>query len=163
MTKEVREAGGTVLCRPLSPASVGGRFSKNAFQIRLADGAGTITCPAGVAVPAIPCQTSRFPANRCDVCPRRAECTTAKGGRSVNIHADEAFFQQLRDRQATPEGRAELRQRTAVEHLLSRQVAIQGRKARYKGTRKNLLSTRAGATIVNLFSLQREERAREAA
>lgn len=165
LTREVREAGGAVLCRPLSPASVGGRFSKTAFRLRLdgEDGGGTITCPAGGAVPAIPGQTARFPARRCQVCPQRAACTTAKGGRSVSIHPDEAFFQQLRDRQATPEGRAELRQRTAVEHALSRQVGVQGRKARYKGTRKNLFASRVGATVVNMFALHREERTREAA
>lgn len=163
LTREVREAGGTVVCRPLSPASIGGRFSKDAFQLRLSDGIGTITCPAGASVPAIPGHIARFPAGLCRDCPRRPACTTAKGGRSVNIHPEEPFFQQLRERQTTPEGRAELRQRTAVEHALSRQVRTQGRKARYKGTRKNLFATRAGATIVNLFSLQREERQREAA
>lgn len=163
LTREVREAGGTVLCRPLSPASVGGRFSKTAFRLRLDGEGGTITCPAGIVVPAIPGQIARFPAARCKVCPQREACTTAKGGRSVSIHVDEAFFQQLRDRQATPEGRAELRQRTAVEHAISRQVSVQGRKARYRGGRKNLLATRMGATIVNMFSLHREERQQEAA
>lgn len=163
LTREVRDAGGTVLCRPLSPASLGGRFPKTAFDLHLDGDAGTITCPAGSTVPAIPGQTAHFPAILCKVCPKREACTTAKGGRSVNIHPDEVFFQQLRDRQATSEGRAELRERTAVEHALSRQIGVQGRKSRYKGTRKNLLAGRIGATVVNLFTLHREERVRATA
>lgn len=163
LTQEVRQAGGVVLCRPLTPASVGGRFSKTAFHLRLEPEVGTVTCPAGVSVPAVPGSTSRFPAAVCNACPKKEACTSAKSGRSVSIHPDEQFFQQLRERQATPEGRAELRQRTAVEHALARQVSVQGRKARYKGTRKNLFATRVGASVVNLHTLHHAERQRNAA
>lgn len=163
LTREVRAAGGVVLCRPLSPASLGGRYSKSAFNLDLRAGVGTITCPAGVEVQAIPGHTARFPASRCQNCPVQEACTTSKRGRTVGIHPDEAFFQQLRERQATPEGRAALRERTAVEHKLSRQVRVQGRRARYRTTRKNLMATRVGATVVNLHTLFQQERKREAA
>jgi hypothetical protein len=37
----------------------------------------------------------------------------------------------------TQRGRASLRKRTAVEHTIAHQLAHQGRRARYKGLRKN--------------------------
>lgn len=163
LAREVRAAGGTLYCRPLSPGSVGGRYTKAAFMVAIAGSVGTVTCPAAVTVAAQPGHTARFPASRCRACSLRPNCTAARGGRSVSIHPDEAFHQELRARQATPEGRAELRERTAVEHLLARQVSIQGRKARYRGTRKNLFSTRLGATVVNLHTLHFAQRARLAA
>lgn len=73
----------------------------------------------------------------------------------MTIHTDEGFFQALRARQRTPEGRIALRQRVRVEHALAREVQIQGRKARYRGTKKNLMAVRFGATIVNLHVLAR--------
>jgi hypothetical protein len=84
-------------------------------------------------------------------------------GLSVSIHHDESFHQELRARQATPEGRAALRERTLVEHAISRQVSVQGRKARYKGTRKNPLATRICACVVNLHTLDPAQRQRDAA
>lgn len=163
LTREVRTAGGTVFCRPLTPSVAGGRYAKSAFDLRFDGDVGQVTCPAGTSVVAVPGTTSRFPAAKCGACPLKAACTTARGGRSVSIHVDERFHQELRERQATPEGRAELRQRTEVEHALSRQVSVQGRKSRYKGTRKNLMATRCGAAVVNLQTLFFHERQRNAA
>ncbi len=164
LTSQVRQSGGRIVCRPLSPASLGGRFSKSHFRLVFDDdGCGTITCPAGANAIAVPGQTTRFPAVRCQNCPMRSACTSAKAGRSVTIHPDEIFHQQLRDRQATPEGRAELRERVAVEHKISRQLQVQGRKARYKGTRKTLMATRVCACVTNLHTLDFNDCRRESA
>ena len=152
-----------LLCRALSAASHGGRFTKAAFKMTFPGPVGSITCPQGITVAASLGATSHFPASKCRVCPQQAACTTSKTGRSVSIHPDEPFHQELRARQATPEGREALRARTGVEHAISRQASVQGRKARYKGTRKNLLATRISACIVNLHTLDHAQRQRDAA
>ncbi len=162
LTREVRQAGGLLLCRALSAASLGGRFTKAAFTMAFPGPVGSVTCPAGVTVTASLGTTSNFPKAKCQACPQRAACTASQRGRSVSIHPDEPFHQELRARQATPEGRAALRERTLVEHAISRQVSVQGRKARYKGTRKNLLATRICACVVNLHTLDHAQRQRDA-
>lgn len=163
LAREIRKNGGLLLCRALTAGSLGGRFTKAAFRIAFSGPVGTVTCPAGITVSASPGITSRFPASGCQSCPKLAACTTSKEGRSVSIHPDEPFHQELRARQETTEGRAALRERTRVEHAIARQVSVQGRRSRYKGTRKNLMATRIGACVVNLQTLDHAQRQRDAA
>jgi hypothetical protein len=131
-----------------------GRFPKQAFTIDLA--AAHVVCPAQqvVAIP-LGATTVHFPAVVCRPCAQRAACTTARGGRSIGIHAQEALLQTLRARQQHPDGRARLRERTTVEHSLARVDQIQGPKARYKGVRKNTFDLRRTAVIANLQRLAR--------
>jgi len=132
-----------------------GRFPKQAFRIDLT--AATVMCPADQRA-AIPtgAATVHFAGAVCQVCARRAACTTAtRGGRSIAIHPQEAFLQILRTHQHHPDGRARLRERTTVEHSLARVDQLQGPKARYKGVRKNTLDLRRIAVIVNLQRLAR--------
>lgn len=156
LVKQVRDAGGAIFCKPFPQRGRPGMYTKSAFTLALADR--SITCPAGQTVSAFPGETSHFPAGKCRACPHRERCTTSKTGRSVAIHIDEAFFEELRARQRTPEGRLALRHRVKVEHALAREVQIQGRKARYRGVRKNLMAVRLGATIANLHVLNQAER-----
>lgn len=136
----------------------GERFPKHAFTIRLAEG--TVECPAHQTAPIVPGRgTVQFAAETCRACPLRAACTTAAEGRSISLHPQEALLQQLRATAQTAEGRAELRRRTTVEHSLARLDRIQGKKARYKGTRKNTLDVRRCATVDNLQSLARLKQA----
>jgi transposase len=74
----------------------------------------------------------------------------------VSIHPDEALLAELRDRQATAEGRAKLRERTKVEHALAHVGHWQGRRARYRGTRKNLFDLRRVAVVHNLHVIARQ-------
>jgi len=131
-----------------------GRFPKQAFTIDLT--AAHVVCPARqvVAVP-LGATTVHFPAVVCHPCSQRAACTTARGGRSIGIHAQEALLQTLRAHQQHPDGRARLRERTTVEHSLARVDQIQGSKARYKGVRKNTFDLRRTAVIANLQRLAR--------
>ena len=99
--------------------------------------------------------TVQFPADTCRACALRPACTTATDGRSISLHPQEALLQQLRATARTPEGRAVLRRRTTVEHSLARLDQTQGKKARYKGARKNTLDLRRCATVMNLQSLAR--------
>lgn len=97
----------------------------------------------------------KFPTKACEACPLKAQCTTSQSGRSVSIHPDEPLFEELRQRQATPQGRAHLRQRVAVEHSLAHGGQRQGDTARYRGLRKNLFDLRRMAIVHNLHVIAR--------
>jgi hypothetical protein len=147
--------GVTLHAKPWT-ARNGERFPKHAFTIRLADG--IVECPAHHTASIVSGRaTVRFPGATCRACPLRDACTTAAEGRSISLHPQEAMLQELRAKMRTPDGRADLRHRTTVEHSLARLDQTQGKKARYKGARKNTLDARRCATVVNLQSLARLE------
>jgi hypothetical protein len=156
----VLKAGGAVLCRPWTVAQ-GEVFSKQDFHFNLRDQ--TLTCPGGHTETFRLGTVVEFPAAACDHCPRRGQCTTAAlgRGRTVSIGEDEPFQHRLRQRAATRAGRAQLRQRVEVEHRLAHLGARQGRRARYKGVRKNLFDVRRTAAVLNLQTLQRKTEEQE--
>lgn len=135
------------------PVRNGDRFPKTAFALDW--DARTIRCPNGALLPFAPGGTVRFPAATCAACPLRDRCTTSIHGRSVTIHPDERLLVELRQRQATSAGRAKLRERVAVEHALAHVGRWQGRRARYRGARKNLFDLRRCAVVHNLHVLAR--------
>ncbi len=143
-----------IYCKAWRVRNTGGRFAKDQFTLDFT--AGQLTCPAGVSMPFEPGRTVRFPKSTCAACPLRARCTTSSHGRSVAIHPDEALLAELRERQHTPEGRTELRERVAVEHALAHVGHWQGRRARYLGARKNLLDLRRIAVVHNLHIIARQ-------
>jgi Transposase DDE domain/Transposase domain (DUF772) len=143
-----------IFCKAWRVRNTTGRFPKDQFSLDFA--AGQLTCPAGVAMPFQPGKTVHFPKATCAACPLRARCTTSNHGRSVSIHPDERLLAELRQRQQTPEGRAELRERVAVEHALAHVGHWQGRRARYLGTRKNLFDLRRVAVVHNLHVIARQ-------
>jgi Transposase DDE domain len=129
------------------------RFPKHAFVLdweRLC-----IRCPAEQEMPFVPGGVVHFPKDTCAQCPLKAQCTTSARGRSVSIHPDEALLVELRQGQQTPEGRHKLRERVAVEHTLAHVGRWQGRRARYRGLRKNLFDLRRCAVVHNLHVLAR--------
>ena len=129
-------------------------FTKADFQLDLVTG--RVVCPAGQTRPMKPGMTVKFAAPVCHACPLRARCTESDQGRSLTIHPEEAVLIQLRARQKTPEGRAELRKRVPVEHRLARIGQSQGDTARYRGERKNLYDLRRHAVVSNLFIAMEE-------
>jgi transposase len=135
------------------PVRNGDRFPKTAFALDW--DARTIRCPNGAELPFEPGGTVRFPEQACAACPLRDRCTTSDHGRSVAIHPDERLLAELRERQATPDGRARLRERVAVEHALAHIGRWQGRRARYRGARKNLFDLRRCAVVHNLHVIAR--------
>jgi transposase len=143
-----------VFCKAWRVRNTGGRFAKDQFTLDFA--AGQLTCPAGVSMPFEPGRTVRFPAGTCAACPLQARCTASSNGRSVSIHPDEALLAELRRRQQSPDGRAKLRERVAVEHALAHVGHWQGRRARYRGTRKNLFDLRRVAVVHNLHVIARQ-------
>ena len=143
-----------IFCKAWRVRNTGGRFAKDQFTLDFP--AGQLTCPAGVTMPFQPGKTVRFPKDTCAACPLRARCTASSNGRSVSIHPDEALLAELRHRQQTPDGRAKLRERVAVEHALAHVGHWQGRRARYRGTRKNLFDLRRVAVVHNLHIIARQ-------
>lgn len=147
-----RPEGTAIWCKPF-PVRNRAQFPKTAFAFN--GQAGTLTCPAGVCRPAAAGKTVRFPAERCDGSALRAQCTRTKpgAGHSLTLPAEEELLQQLRAAQASPTGRAKLRQRVGVEHTKARLRQVQGETARYRGLRKQLFDTRRAAAVINLQTL----------
>ncbi len=108
-------------------------------------------------MPFVPGGIVHFPKQVCAQCPLKTPCTTSQRGRSVSIHPDEALLIALRQRQQTPQGRAKLRERVAVEHTLAHVGRWQGRRARYRGLRKHLFDLRRCAVVHNLHVLARSQ------
>ncbi len=137
------------------PVRQGTHFHKQAFvldwQRQL------IRCPAAQEMPFVPGGLVHFPKETCAECPLKAQCTTSARGRSVSIHPDEALLVELRQGQQTPEGRSKLRERVAVEYTLAHVGRWQGRRARYRGLRKNLFDLRRCAVVHNLHVLARSQ------
>ena len=150
-----------IIARPW-PQS-GPLFTKDDFTLDFPHG--TVTCPNGQTVPMVPGKDAQFPARACDACPVRAQCTKARlgHGRSLTIREDEPFQQKLRAKIKTKRGRASLRKRTAVEHAIAHHVAHRGRRARYKGLRKNQFDGRRHAAVSNLLVAARYKEERQLA
>jgi IS5 family transposase len=150
------DAGIESRCKTQAPTAAGGLFSKDRFGIDLQ--AGTATCPAAVTTP------FRFARNGdgsgiayfgsvCAECPLRAQCTTAKEGRTISIGPHEQALADARARQADPAWVADYRAtRPKVErklgHLMRRKHG--GRRARVKGTERVDADFRFLAGAVNL-------------
>jgi hypothetical protein len=149
-----RREGLEIYCKAW-PVRQGKLFSKQEFHLDW--DRQIIRCPAEQEMPFTPGGVVHFPQEHCDSCPLRDQCTKSSKGRSVSIHPDEALLAELRERQMTPVGRAKLRERVAVEHTLAHIGYWQGRRARYRGIRKNLFDLRRCAVIHNLHVLARSD------
>lgn len=136
------------------PVRNGDCFPKTSFVLDWEQG--TIRCPNEVVVSFKVGGVVHFPPRACRVCPHHDRCTRSAKGRSVSIHPDERFLRELRQRQQSPEGRAKLRERIGVEHSLSHIGRWQGRRARYRGQRKNLFDLRRSAVVHNLHILKHD-------
>jgi hypothetical protein len=131
------------------------RFAKQTFTLDWERQ--MIRCPNAQEMPFVPGGVVHFPKETCAQCPLKEQCTTSAKGRSVSIHPDEALLIELRQRQQTQQGRAQLRERVAVEHTLAHIGRWQGRRARYRGIRKNLFDLRRCAVVHNLHVLARSQ------
>jgi hypothetical protein len=143
-----------IFCKAWRVRNTTGRYTKAEFTIDF--DTGQLTCPNQVSIGFAPGKSVRFPKDTCAACPLRARCTTSTTGRSISIHPDEQLLAELREYQATPAGRAKLRERVKVEHGLAHVGQWQGRRARYRGTRKNLFDLRRIAVVHNLHVIARQ-------
>ena len=138
-------------------------FTKADFKFNMREM--TITCPAGEVERIDLGADVAFDAQACNRCPLRAQCTSAApgAGRTVTIADNEWLQHRLRKLVATPRGRERLRERIPVEHSLAHVGRRQGRRARYRGTRKNLFDLRRTAAVQNLETIDRRPAAAESA
>ena len=151
---DILAGGGEVICKPWVPRN-GKLFTKADFKINMRDM--TITCPAGEVERIDLGADVEFDSKACAHCPLRAKCTSAAPGtgRTVTIADNERLQHRLRKLIATPRGRERLRERIPVEHSLAHIGRRQGRRARYRGTRKNLFYLRRTAAVQNLETIDR--------
>jgi hypothetical protein len=134
--KAITEAGRVPLVKPgpLRPAVPGG-FTTDDFTVD--EQAGTVTCPNGLTRPISPRRSVTFGAG-CRGCPLRLRCTTAKDGRSLDLHPHDALLRDHRQRATDPAWQQEYRQqRPLVERSIAWLVAGGNRKVRYRGVSKN--------------------------
>jgi hypothetical protein len=155
LTQQLAKAGTEILSKPRPMQAKPGLFRKTDFKIDLRRK--TATCPRGQTVPIALGKISRFGANECSCCPLRADCTNAAegNGRSLSIAVDEPLQRKLTKLVGSSKGRARLRERVGIEHTLARHARVQGTRARYRGTRKNLFDARRTAAVLNLESAHR--------
>jgi hypothetical protein len=130
-----------------------GCYPKTAFQIDLE--AGSCVCPAKQVSTTLRRYRKggghfEFAASVCAPCPLRPECVRGKGGRTVQLHPQEALLQQARTLQASPPFRDYRRRRQVAEHAIARLVQRGIRQARYRGIAKTLFQALMAAAVANL-------------
>ena len=154
LVQDVLTRRGEVFCKPWM-ARNGKRFAKGQFPINMRDR--TIQCPGGEIEYFTPGSVVEFDPEACARCKLRSSCTMASPdvGRTISIAEDERLQHRLRKLIATSKGRDQLRERVLVEHRLAHVGRKQGRRARYRGTRKNLFDLRRASTVVNLETIHR--------
>ena len=149
LAKEGRE----VIAKVPPASNRGGRFSKDDFTVDT--DAGSVTCPAGHTVPITPAEggggLARF-RKLCASCPLLKQCTTARDGRTINIHRHEAVMQHARAEQKT---RAWRETYTKTRPRVERKIAdfVQSgwgsRRARVRGKERIQTDIDTRAAIVN--------------
>jgi hypothetical protein len=134
---------------PLRPAVEGG-FTIDDF--RHDPTAGTLTCPAGHTRRITQAGNAVFK-SACEGCPLRAQCTTAKDGRTVKVHEHDLLQRQHRQRAADEGFQAAYRQHRP---MVERSIAWLTRGARrvpYRGIEKNNTWLHHRAAALNLRRL----------
>lgn len=142
----IRRRGHDLVIKPLPLRNlVPGGFTRDAFTID--HRRRTAACPAGHTVPISPGGTATFGA-RCDHCPLRQRCTTARDGKALKVSDNDAELLHARHAWNDPIFQAHYRQhRPMVERAIAWLVAHGNRRVRYRGIERNdnWLATRAAA------------------
>jgi len=127
-------------CKTQPPTAPAGRFTKDQFDIDLERD--TVTCPNGQGTTIRRGKdgdgTAYF-GDACTDCPLRAQCTTAREGRTIAVGRHEQRLADARQQQSNPAWVADYRAtRPKIErklgHLMRRKHG--GRRARMRGTTK---------------------------
>ena len=150
-------AGVKAMCKVQPPVAPAGRLAKDQFTVDLT--AGTVCCPAGVTTTIRPAGTGGAMAYfgaACASCPLAAQCTAAKGGRTISVGPHEEQLGRARVAQQDPLWRQDYRAtRPKVErkigHLMRRRHG--GRRARVRGQDKITADLSLLAAAVNLARL----------
>jgi Transposase DDE domain len=130
---------------------VPGGFTRDDFAVDLQ--AKTVTCPAGHTV-AITARSRAIFDWRCGPCPLQTRCTTAKHGRTINLHPHEAELAAARRAAADPVFQASYRRwRPMVERSIAWLVAKGHRRVRFRGLARNQLGLSLRVAAINLRRL----------
>ena len=108
--ERLEEEGIESRCKTQNPTAAGGLFTKDRFDVDVAEG--TVTCPNGVTVVISPHRKGGGMAYFRDACATsalRPQCTTAAGGRTIGISAHEEALARARLRQVDPAWREDYR------------------------------------------------------
>lgn len=130
------EAGHEAIIKPIPlRAPVPGGFTADDFTIDHV--AGTVSCPNGLTRTISQTNVATFGAG-CRGCPLRAQCTTARKGRSLKLHEHEDLLRAARRHAETDAFTGPYRQqRPMVERSIAWLVRGGNRKVRYRGIAKN--------------------------
>jgi len=155
-TRQAFAEADRVLIAKVPAEQNGGRFTKGQFQIDLE--ALTCTCPAGVTTEQLRkhgqgVRVFQFAAEVCGSCPLREQCVKGSGGRSVQVHPQEALLKAARVLQESPAFREYRTRRQAAEHRIARLVQLGIRQARYFGSPKTLFQLSMAAAVANFVLL----------
>jgi hypothetical protein len=136
---------------PLRPAVPGG-FTLDDFI--LDEQQGTVTCPAGHTRTMSSKRSVTFGAI-CAPCPLRARCTTAKDGRSLDIHPHEHLLRAARAQARTEAFKRAYPTRAVIERIIAWTATCHGRRIRlrYLGTSKNNAWLHNRSAAINLRTL----------
>ena len=148
----LRAAGHTQTIKPIPLRSaVPGGFTKDDFAIDLV--AGTVSCPGGHTVAITRTARAVFGV-RCRSCPLASRCTTARKGRTLEIHPHEHEMIAARRRAEEPEFVETYRRwRPMVERSIAWLVTDGHRRVRYRGVRRNQLGLSLRVAALNLRRL----------
>jgi hypothetical protein len=140
----------TIKPLPLTAPTPGG-FTKHDFTID--QQAGTVVCPAGYQTPITASGQASF-GRRCARCPLRQRCTTATGGRTIQVHPHEDELRAAR-RRATTRGFQDSyrRWRPMVERSIAWLVADGCRRVPYHGIERNHVWLSVRVAALNLRRL----------
>ena len=128
-----------------------GGFTIHDFRIDTQ--AGMVRCPAGVTAPISSSGRVSF-ARRCQSCPLRRRCTTAKGGRTIHLHAHQDELRAARRRAVTRTFQHSYRRwRPMVERSIAWLVADGCRRVPYRGIQRNEAWWSLRVAAVNLRRL----------
>jgi IS5 family transposase len=148
---ELRNAGHDQAIKPMplrqNPKLGADQFNRDDFTIDHL--ARTVTCPAGQTVTIAARGGATFGV-RCNGCPLRMRCTSAKGGKTVNVRpGDEvvAARKAWRDGEFIDDYR---RWRPMVERSISWLVGNRHRRVRYRGIERNHAGLNVRVAAINL-------------
>lgn len=156
---------------PKPKASKGGQYVARQFHYDAAKGA--VTCPAGHTVVGGRERPNRqgfmfnFPKATCAGCPLQARCLSAREvkagvrhGRAVYINQFRALHDAAREHQETPEHKAAMKRRLAVEPKQAEMLNQHGmRRARYRGLSKVRVQAYLIGAVVNVKRLMKLDQA----
>lgn len=150
---ELRKAGHEQAIKPipLRRLAIENGFTRDDFKVD--HRAGTVTCPQRHVVTIAPKGSATF-GKRCQGCPLRTRCTTAKDGRVLHISAHDSELVEARRAWTAEEFTDDYRQhRPMVERSISWLVGKHHRRARYRGVEANQAQLALRVAAINLRRL----------